>query len=104
MRKSRLLNLFRNQNLWKYTIISVLITRVNALLIGLQSVMMATILFPWSREQDESHTIFYSIASCLNYIRLYIRGLINGLFQNKKNRGVGDGGGGDLKIWNFHEY
>ena len=44
------------------------------------------ILFPWNREQDESHPILYFIASFLNHTRLYTRGLINGLFQ-KKSRG-----------------
>ena len=35
------------------------------------------ILFPGSREQDESHPILHCIASCLNYTRVHIRGLIN---------------------------
>ena len=101
---SKFLSLFHNQNLWKDTIILVLITGEKSLLIDLQGVLMATwvsiwykfinfphplitvfrrignspnILFPRSREQDESHPMLYSTASYLNYTRLYIRGLIN---------------------------
>ena len=59
---------------------------------------MATVLFPWVREQDESHPILYSITSCLNYTRLYIRGLINGLFQKKKQ---GEGGKGEVQDMEF---
>ena len=39
------------------------------------------ILFPRSREQDESHPILFSIASCLNYIRIYSPYFLRNVFQ-----------------------
>ena len=39
------------------------------------------ILFPRSREQDEPHPILFSIASCLNYIRIYSPYFLRNVFQ-----------------------
>ena len=39
------------------------------------------IFFPRNREQDESHPILFSIASCLNYVRIYSSYFLRNVFQ-----------------------